>query len=317
METSAARVDAPVVTDHPFAPVVMNRPARAHGPILKVIAFNAWGGRHFHQIVDCLRHPPLAEADVILLSEADWQLQRSDGHEVAAELAEALGLSFAFVPEFGIRRVEVPPRSFMGNAILSSSPLDEILLAPIPSLPLRTRLRRLRMIGGPSGLFANVIFGERRLTLGVAHLNSRATPAARDSQIAEFIRRLPDEGPAIIGGDFNTTTVGLHDRDAFRRALIQFGLEPRRLRNPERWEPLFDRLKAAGFSFEGANVPRAPTFAPGRFWPRSLRPKLDWIALRGIAAVPGSARVVAPRRSIFEPRSSDHDFVMCQVRWPG
>ena len=317
METSSASVGSSLVPDHPFAPVVVNRPARAHGQTLKVIAFNAWGGRHFHRIVDCLRHPPLDEADVILLSEADWQLQRSDGHEVAAELAEALGLSFAFVPEFGIRRVEAPPRSFMGNAILSSSPLGEVILAPIPSLPLRTRLRRLRMVGGPSGLFASVIFGERPLTLGVAHLNSRATPAARDGQIAEFIRHLPDEGPAIIGGDFNTTTVGLHDRDAFRRALIQFAIEPRRLRNPERWEPLFDRLKAAGFSFEGANVPRAPTFAPGRFWPRSLRPKLDWIALRGIAAVAGSARVVAPRRSIFEPRSSDHDFVMCQIRWPG
>jgi endonuclease/exonuclease/phosphatase (EEP) superfamily protein YafD len=173
------------------------------------------------------------------------------------------------------------------------------------------------MIGGPSGLFASAIFGGRPLILGVAHLNSRATPAARDSQIAEFIRRLPGEGPAIIGGDFNTTTVGLHDRDAFRRALIQFVLKPKRLRQPERWEPLFDRLKAAGFSFEGANVPRAPTFAPGRFWPRSMRPKLDWITLRGVSAVPGSARVVAPRRSILEPRSSDHDFVMCQIRWPG
>jgi endonuclease/exonuclease/phosphatase family metal-dependent hydrolase len=314
METSAARASSPLAPDHPFAPIIVNRPARARGQTLKLIAFNAWGGRHFDRIVDCLRHPPLDEADVILLSEADWQFRRSGGREVAAELAEALGLSFAYVPEFGIRRPDAPPRSFMGNAILSSSPLGEIILAPIPSFPLRSRIRPL--IGGPSGLIASAIFGGRPLMLGVAHLNSRATPAARDGQVGDFIRRLPEQGAAIIGGDFNTTTVGLHDRTAFRRALIQFALEPRRLREPERWEPLFDRLKSAGFSFEGANVPRAPTFAPGRFWPRSLRPKLDWIAARGVAPVPGSARVVAPRRSIFEPRSSDHDFVMCQIRWP-
>ena len=48
--------------------------------------------------------------------------------------------------------------------------------------------------------------------------------------------------------------------------------------------------------------------------PPALRPKLDWIALRELQAVPHSARVIPARSSFFAPRVSDHDFVMCDVQ---
>jgi len=44
-----------------------------------------------------------------------------------------------------------------------------------------------------------------------------------------------------------------------------------------------------------------------------MRPKLDWIALRGIAALPGSAAVVPARNSIWSARFSDHDFITCEI----
>jgi hypothetical protein len=48
--------------------------------------------------------------------------------------------------------------------------------------------------------------------------------------------------------------------------------------------------------------------------PRWSRPKLDWIGLRGLEAVRGSAAVVAAKTGVFGRRISDHDFVMCEVR---
>ncbi len=49
----------------------------------------------------------LATADVIVLNEADWGLKRSDYHEVARELAEALNMNWTYGVEF----VEVDPIS--------------------------------------------------------------------------------------------------------------------------------------------------------------------------------------------------------------
>jgi hypothetical protein len=37
------------------------------------------------------------------------------------------------------------------------------------------------------------------------------------------------------------------------------------------------------------------------------------LALRGLKPVAGSAAVVPARMSLFAPRFSDHDFIMCTV----
>ncbi len=117
----------------------------------------------------------------------------------------------------------------------------------------------------------------------------------------------------MVGGDFNTATIempGLHRLLRVARLMLA---EPRRFRNPVPYEPLFERLREAGLEIDGANLPLAPTFTFTRLIPRMLRPKLDWIAIRGLRAVPGSAAVVAPRTSAFAPRVSDHDFIVCDV----
>src|SRR5260370_3014757 len=53
-----------------FDPIVVNRPAHAAHTALKVVAFNAHGGRHFDGILRCLRRAPPAGAHVTLLSRA-------------------------------------------------------------------------------------------------------------------------------------------------------------------------------------------------------------------------------------------------------
>jgi hypothetical protein len=91
--------------------------------------------------------------------------------------------------------------------------------------------------------------------------------------------------------------------------LARMLFDPRRLRRPEPYEPLFGLLERAGFEYRDANAPLEPTFTPSALIPPFMRAKLDWIALRRLRTVPGSARVIRARRRLR--RISDHDFVVC------
>lgn len=304
----ASAVDA----THPIAPIAKNRPGRPLGKSLKVVAFNAKGGAAVESIIDCLRRPPLAHADVILLCEVDWNYRRSKRRKVAAEVADALNLSFAYLGAFARPEPVGEPVSFTGVAILCSQPLEGAYAIPLSYRRKFGRMRR--MIGGPAGLVVRAHFRGRTLHLGVVHLSSNWDPPGRRIQMDEFLRRVPPEGPAIVGGDFNTTTLGLPRRSSLVRAGLRLMLEPRRLSDPRRWETLFQRLELAGFRVDGANAADKRTFTYSRILPRRLRPNLDWIALRGLEPLAGSAAVAPARRSFFSRRFSDHDFIVCEVK---
>src|ERR1700686_3631510 len=138
-----------------FAPIVVNRPSSGRRFPIRVAVFNAKGGAHLDQIVTRLRKPPLAGADLILLCEAGWRVRRSARREFARELAEALGMSFAFGAVWGI-----PPRDgepfgrFIGNAILSREPLEEVRVVTMPRYPRRDFTR---LPGAPNGVIATVV----------------------------------------------------------------------------------------------------------------------------------------------------------------
>ncbi len=132
--------------------------------------------------------------------------------------------------------------------------------------------------------------------------------------VIERLEQADPSGPIILGGDFNTTTTELGTPSAFAMVAAQIALRPLRFRYPERYEPLFEDLARAGFKTKAANVLGKPTFTFSRAIPPALRPKLDWIALRGLEPEPGSARVIPARASFFGRRVSDHDFVMCAVQ---
>jgi endonuclease/exonuclease/phosphatase family metal-dependent hydrolase len=294
-----------------FEPIIVNRPPLAARPTLKVVAFNARGGLHLETIVRCFSRPPLADADVILLCEADWRLRRSAHREFAADLAASLKMSFAYQAEFGIAGASVEPVSFLGNAILSSQPLHSAQGVPLSGAG--WEWRRMHFSGTPTALAASATFGGRRIALCVVHLDSRWHPAGRARQMAELMTEFPYEEPALLGGDFNTTTLDLLNRNAILKVPYKMMVSPLRFRRPQRFEPLFERLKEAGFGVDGANVADKPTFTFSRVLPPFVRPKLDWIALRGLTALRGTAAVVPARWSPFARRISDHDFVMCEI----
>jgi endonuclease/exonuclease/phosphatase family metal-dependent hydrolase len=265
-------------------------------------------------IAACLARFPLSRASIILLCESDWGTARAGNREVAAELAALLNMSFAYIPEFGLGRGEPEFTAFLGNAILSAHPFDEVRAVTMPAPPaIARRYLQKRRTGVPAGLVAKATYAGAQIAIGVAHLNSRCDPMWRERQLRAYLEGFPPQGPAIFGGDLNTTTTELGRRGAFLRTAAQMLTNPRRFRHPQRYEPLFQRLAEHGLEIHGANRMGRATFTFSRFIPPALRPKLDWLATRELATVRRSASVIPARASVILPRVSDHDFVMVDL----
>jgi len=298
-----------------FPPVVVNRAARRPRSRLRVVLLNAAGGRRFREIAACLKRPPLQGADLILLCEVNTGMKRSSGRDIATELAELLEMSCAYVPEFGLR----PPgsgseiASYMGNAILSAAPFEEVAAVAMhrPRAPMAwpRRMRHWTRVGTPTGLMTRLRFNGEEVTVGVAHLHSRCAPAERARQMATYLESFPAAGRAIFGGDLNTTTTELSNRASLLKVAWQMTINPGRFRAPQAYEPLFDHLRERGLEIDDANIANRPTFTFSGLIPRSMRPKLDWLAIRELRPIAGSAAVVTPRSPILLRRASDHDFV--------
>ncbi len=300
-----------------FEPIVVNRAARELRPPYRIVAFNARGGGGIDGILTCLTRPPLGHAALILLCEADSGTMRSGGREVAAELAERLGMSFAYLREFGFAAEDGEVTAYLGNAILSAMPLRDVRAIAMPSprgLGWHPRLpRHYRRVGTPSGLAAILNLGGKPIGVGVAHLHSRCAPAERARQMAAYLAEFPGAGPAIFGGDLNTTTIELANAGAIAMTGARILINSRRFRHPESYEPLFGLLRDAGLEVRGANADGRATFTFSKFIPPWFRPRLDWIALRELRSVENSAVVVPARTSLFAPRFSDHDFIAVEV----
>src|ERR1700723_2406874 len=296
----------------PFTPVVVNRAARRAKSRLGVVLLNAAGGKRFREIVTCLKRPPLKGADVILLCEVNAGAKPSAGRDVAAEMAAMLEMSCAYIPEFGVTSSSGEIIGYMGNAILSAAPFDDVVAVAMHrprTPPMLRRRRRWSRKGTPTGLVTKVNFGGKELTVGLAHLHSRCAPAERARQMATFLESFPTEGRAVFGGDLNTTTTELSNGSQLWETARQMIANPARFRAPQAYEPLFDHLREHGLEIDGVNVPNRPTFTFSGLIPRSMRPKLDWLAIRELRPIAGTAAVVTPRAPTLLRRVSDHDFL--------
>jgi endonuclease/exonuclease/phosphatase family metal-dependent hydrolase len=302
-----------------FPKVVVNRGARPARSRIRVVLLNIAGDSRLSVVEACLKRPPLKDPDVILLCEANTGTRRLQGFDVASELAAALDMSYAYVPEFGFKAGDDDTIvEQMGNAILCRQPLDDVVAVTMPSGGRQSRLvprrsRNVRRVGTPTGLYASARFGGETITLGVAHTGSRCAPARRERQMACYMAEFPRSGRAIFGGDLNTTTTELSGPSKLAAVAAQMIANPRRFRAPESREPLFNRIKEAGLEIEGVNVKYRSTFTFSGVIPHFMRPKLDWLAVRGLRAVAGSAAVISPKQTLFSRRASDHDFVTVEL----
>jgi endonuclease/exonuclease/phosphatase family metal-dependent hydrolase len=257
-----------------------------------------------------------AGAQVTLFSEVDLGMARSGNTHNIRSLIAGSGEGYLYGVEFveldlgGADEVErcagqSNAQGLHGNAIVTGLALEHPCLIPLEEnglwFPGINGLQR--RIGGRMALAARVAQAPRPLWIVSTHLESKTDSADRQAQIRALLRALDTIAPGeacIIGGDFNTKAL---PRGEDERHLL--------LEAPERHEPLFADLRAAGFEWRHANL-ALPTPTPG---PTNKHEppfgKLDWIVVRGVET---SNPQVVPAVDSEGKAVSDHEMIAVDVR---
>lgn len=273
------------------APSARRSPADA----LRVVAWNAERCRRPEAAAALLRR---AGADAALLTEMDVGMARSGQAHTPREVATALGAGYAFAVEFlelglgGARERADWAGShnsvgYHGAALISAHGLERP-----QGVRLETRgdwfgaERGERRVGGRIALLASLAVAGRAVTIAAVHLESHGDPEERAAELRvllDAIEARAPGGPALIGGDLNTSSLGraeLGDRERLKRALAA---DPQRLRSPIAHEPLFAAAAAAGYEWEKCNVAAQSSqrvATPEGSSRGALR--LDWLLARGL-----------------------------------
>lgn len=286
---------------------------------LTVVAFNAERGSRFDGIRSLLReHPELRDADVVLLSEVDWGMARSANRHVTRELADALGLGYAFGVEFleltkgEAAELEAPgdnTYSFHGNAILSRFPLQGARIVRLPRRCSWSAGSQLR-IGGRMAIVAEVATAAGPVTLASVHLENRTDPLGRRDQMRVLLDAIDPGAPAVIAGDLNTSTIDAGVDEEILSVPFLLADNPNRLKNPEPFEPLFEDMSSAGFLIAELNPAGAPTAVPLGIADPTYWLKLDWLFARGLTPLTPGIVVAAEHDGV---RVSDHDFLVARL----
>lgn len=276
-----------------------------NGPVI-VAAWNMERCKHVEAAAALLRD---RGAGVVLATEMDRGMARAGQRHTTADLAALLGMGYAFAVEFvelglGDDREQsafagqANAAGLHGNAVLSRWPINRAAMIPLDDggAWYRTDLKQgQRRVGGRHAVACEIAGPEGTFWAVAAHFESESTPdsrAAEARRVVAGLDALAAEGPAVLGGDFNTRTA------------------PVCLTDPAAAEPTFAVLRAAGFRWQGANLPGGttrdhPWDPPGRA-PR----KLDWLLLR--RATP-HAPWIAPALDAGGRVLSDHDCIGVQL----
>lgn len=316
---------------------------------LRLVQWNIEKGLRFEGIASQLAsHPHLSGADVVFLNEVDAGMARTGNRHVARDLAEALGLHWAFAPAHleltkGVGAdLDAPgenAEALQGNALLSRYPLHDVRVVRLATCfePYHFSEKRY---GGRVALVVTVETLAGPLLLAGTHLEVRNTPACRARQMRDVVGALPPRGPAVVAGDFNASTFPrgtfLRTLSGVRRLLGDVRKLKSELRNPEPFEPLFLELARGGFRTEGWNTDEVTIVEPidsledaaklpgplARFvlrridrLDRKLPMRLDFLAGRDVT--PSAPRTIAGLTGADGGRVSDHDPICVTVSMPG
>jgi endonuclease/exonuclease/phosphatase family metal-dependent hydrolase len=163
--------------------------------ILKVLSWNIWFGKHYHEIV---KHLKDAEADIIALQEV---IQDLDGkHNTAENIAKELGYHWKY--EETLRLDYEGKMISWGNAILSKHKIVETKLHELSSGDQRR-----------TALEAKIEIEGKEVTIFSTHLvHTHQKPSdLQESQAKNLMEIVPNEN-ALVMGDFNA----LPDSNAVR-----------------------------------------------------------------------------------------------------
>ena len=323
----------------------------------RLVAWNLERGIQFEGLLEAMRtHAYLSSSDVYLLTETDVGMARSGNRNVARQLARALRLNYAFAPCYlnlakgaGVENEAAGENALglHGNAVLSRYPIRGARTIQLPNGKDKMRGREKRL-GQQAAAAAEIRFPGLDLTVCSVHLDAQSRQRHRRDQMERIIDALPPFRPAVIGGDWNTTTF---DSSSARAAIVGYWVRVmlgarNTIRNhflrPYTFfeRGLFRLLEERGFDWRRANllderttsydVEDVKTHRNLREWVPAwcfdfirwaLREfdgkcplKIDWFAVRG--AEVASPVVIHEFREGRVPPLSDHDAIGIDIIAP-
>lgn len=241
---------------------------------LRAVAWNIERGMRLDDVIQCLRdHPMLVHPDILLLSELDWGMARTDNRFVAREIASALRMNYAFAPCYvaltkgagkekdagGENR-----ESLHGNALMSRYPIRRAHSLAMPNGKDKMKGAEKR-IGSQRAVIADIEHPAGMLRAVSLHLEAHSSQRHRYLQMRQLLRHLETlqpKLPVLIGGDWNTTT-----HNASRAVYSILGYCRRVLMGvrhvvahhypyPDRWfeRRLFRELESSGYQYRDFNT---------------------------------------------------------------
>jgi endonuclease/exonuclease/phosphatase family metal-dependent hydrolase len=234
-------------------------------------AWNIHRGTNLDNIAGAITgDPELARVDLWCLSEVDNGLGRSANRNVARELAERLGMGYAFAvsyltleDDFGENAANTPNTlALAGSAILSRAPILRAVSADVPAVRDKFNSSEKRL-GRKRATLAEIATEGGPVVVAQAHLDSNADSPQRATQLDAILAgalRLGDR--VLLGGDLNTTTYQYSStarlmRDVAHKLLVTGfeGTIDNYLTPEQLYErPIFDVLRARGLTVDGFNL---------------------------------------------------------------
>ena len=247
---------------------------------------------------------------IVLLSEVDHGMARTDQRHTTEDMARAMGMVYAFGVEFHELDLGGPTervfctddfnaRGWHGNAILSAVPFEKVTMIRLDdhghwfsSDELAADPEQPR-VGGRMALVAILPSEAGPICVVSTHLESNADAAHRAAQFDLLMDAVDDfapDMPVLIGGDLNT---GNHMPPDF----------------DWRVETLFARAKARGYDW--SFTPDGMTTRASLITPHPTRQmKLDWFCARDLSC--NAHKLISSLNAEGKPLS-DHDAIWCQV----
>lgn len=244
----------------------------------------------------------VADCDVLLLSELDAGMARTQQRHNTALIAAQLDLHAAYGVEFlelGLGSPLELPRctdnhnelGFHGNAVLARTPLHQLQLWRLSDDGehwYRADSPEWR-VGGRFALGARLHTAEGELFVVSVHLEYFHSPQRKADTFAALLQTIDawcGASPLVIGGDLNTF-----------RASDDWGEEP-----------LFALAQQAGLRIHGA-APGAATTRASDISPHARHWRLDWMLTRQVNTGACGVRAAVAGDTVL----SDHDAVVLDI----
>ena len=247
-------------------------PSTSGGNDIAALAWNIERGVQFDGILDALRnHGQLKNKDVLLLTELDHGMARSGNRFVAGEIANELGMNYAFAPVYiALQKGSGVEAEMEGENTLSIHGLGMFSpwrMTNIHGIALPNGKDKMwgkeKRLGHLRALVADIEHPAGTFRAVTVHLDVHCSREHRRRQIKIILDHLDTLPPlpTLIGGDWNTTTFNAQTATHailgyWRRVMMGVGNVARNhFPHPDRYfeKGLFSDVEKRGYEYKKFN----------------------------------------------------------------